>query len=149
MISTLPQAVVVDPCPEFDVLSYLKTLDDAHEKHRVLHDDKSDLSHSIDYNVVIKDDFDKCYNYSSKDWTSVRENGSFRENTRYCEAHGGLSQNCTKSVDPAGDGPDTRPQERSVREEVQGLPTMFQPLVLLVAGLRPVKVCCMREREVM
>ncbi|XP_071531173.1 glycosyltransferase 1 domain-containing protein 1-like [Panulirus ornatus] len=142
VMSTLPQAVLVDPSPDVDVSAYLKTLDNDHEKHRPLYNDQmSELSQNVDSKVTITNvSVKENYIHPSKDRTSVKENDAPRENVYCCEVlPGGLKQN-NKSTETLQKGKSITPlQEMSSPESIHDLPEIFQPLVLLVAGLRPVK----------
>lgn len=71
---------------------------------------------------------------------SDKENGRTRENELHTKSNGKLIQNYNAQVTSTSLGTDSALQETKQFTEDLELPAEFYPLVLLVAGLRPVKV---------
>ncbi|KAG7174581.1 hypothetical protein Hamer_G025407 [Homarus americanus] len=141
MISTLPQAVVVDPCPEFNVSAYLKTLDDIHEENLMSDSNlRTEFPQDSDKNIIRIDNDNKiCTSIPIIDLTNMKENYS-RKNGNYSKLREKLMPNRNLQETPTSDKLSATSQDMKSHRGSKYLLEEFQPLVVLVAGLRPVKV---------
>lgn len=141
-ISTLPQSVIVDPCPDIDIVHYLKTLDNS---HCMRHDkySSSELRSSESHNnndVKCSDGGEVISKELPKNSGGGEENECKKENDLDLTCKGKLVQNYDSQSTSPSHTTSTSPQGKTVHDEEAELPAEFYPLVLLVAGLRPVKV---------
>lgn len=134
----MPQAVEVNPEPDFDVLSYLEAIESAHVHSRTHDvDHETSNSHSENQNAEKIVQTPEKYERMVSDGRTLIENVCPKENVPPQEDNGVTAQNGTMKT--LGNGIPCKPQREGLSETLE-LPTLFQPLVLLVAGLRPVKV---------
>ncbi|KAK8751862.1 hypothetical protein OTU49_010833, partial [Cherax quadricarinatus] len=123
-ISIVPQSVVVDPCPDFNVSSFLTTLDDAHEQNIAYNSDVTFELKGKNNQDAREDKIDN--NIPFRELNSAKENLT-GETTVSSSVQEKLIQNCWTKC--GANSPDKH----------EDLPEKFEPLVVLVAGLRPVK----------
>ncbi|XP_069170300.1 glycosyltransferase 1 domain-containing protein 1-like [Procambarus clarkii] len=131
VISIIPQAVIVDPTPDFEVSSYLRMLDDAHENY--LAENKYVTSESSQSPMK-----EKYISLPLNNSNNFKEN-QMKENLLTCIFEEKLMQYPAKSNSPLGEISKGTMLDANSQVEKQDLPEKFQPLVVLVAGLRPVK----------
>ncbi|XP_045112520.1 glycosyltransferase 1 domain-containing protein 1-like [Portunus trituberculatus] len=133
----MPQAVVVDPNLDFDVLSYLNAKEAAHVENR---------AHSSDHDTA-------TLHHENKGAEKSVQSAGRNESTRLEECSA-LGKFCTTENVPPHEGKGATARNENVNTRTNGilckpqmeglsglveLPALFQPLVLMVAGLRPVK----------
>ena len=141
----IPQAVAVDPNLDFDVLSYLNAKDTAHLDNRA-HGSNHDTTTLHHENHGGEESIQSAGKNES---TRLEECGALgrvctTENVPPRQGNGVTARN--ESTNTRTNGIPCKPQREGLSGPVE-LPALFQPLVLMVAGLRPVKVSSVGVRN--
>lgn len=128
----MPQAVQVDPDLDFDVLSYLHAREVAHEDDIRAHGSDHDAtsSHHESTQPAERNEITEAGERGVSEKVRTTENVPPREDNGVTARN----ENTTTSTN----GIPCKPQREGLCGPVE-LPALFQPLVLMVAGLRPVK----------
>ncbi|XP_063864728.1 glycosyltransferase 1 domain-containing protein 1-like isoform X1 [Scylla paramamosain] len=133
----MPQAVAVDPDLDFDVLSYMNAREAAHVDNRV-HGSDHDTTTSHRENQGGEMSVQSAGRNKSTGGEECGASEKIRttENVPPREDNGVTSRN--ENMNTRINGIPCKPQRERLSGPVE-LPALFQPLVLMVAGLRPVK----------
>lgn len=137
-IWVLPQAVQVNPDPDFDVLSYLESVEAAHVATTTSRGEQETRKTSVsDRDAEMESGPVERKEKTVTEGNRINKNSSLRENGMSRESKGVSAQNiCSETL--INDISQNQ-QHKKLPGTLEPLPDVFNPLVLLVAGLRPVK----------